>query len=170
MVLKSRTTYCLPCGYLVHMLIRTLIFLLVNFAGLGLGGLFTGSGVTSDWYLSLDKAPWTPPGWVFGAAWTMIMVCFAIYMAVAWTKVDNRQLLLGLFIAEWILNVAWNPVFFYFNWVLLGLIVIAALTLLVAWFLFGYYGQLKAVALLVLPYFIWLCIATSLNAYILLKN
>ncbi|WP_353845300.1 tryptophan-rich sensory protein [Candidatus Brachybacter algidus] len=51
-----------------------------------------------------------------------------------------------------------------------GLILITSLTILIGVFLFGYYKELKAKVFFVLPYFIWLLIATSLNAYILLYN
>ena len=44
------------------------LFFVLNFAALALGGLFTGSGVTSDWYTKANQAPWTPPGFVFGLA------------------------------------------------------------------------------------------------------
>ena len=79
------------------MIFKTILFLVINFAALAVGGIFTGKGVVSEWYLSLSKAPWTPPGWVFGAAWTTIMVCFAIYMAFAMEKVTNRKELIVLF-------------------------------------------------------------------------
>jgi translocator protein len=152
------------------MIYRTILFLVINFAALALGMIFTGKGVPSEWYVSLNKAPWTPPGWVFGAAWTTIMVFFAFYMAFAVAKVKNKQGILLLFGLQWILNVMWNPVFFYFHKVMLGLIVISALTLVVGLFLVRYWSDLKAKSLLVLPYFIWLLIATSLNWYILQYN
>jgi len=152
------------------MLVRTLIFLLINFAALGLGSFFTTDGVSSEWYTDLNKAPWTPPGWVFGAAWTVIMICFSFYMAYAWEKIENRKQLMSLFAVQWVLNVAWNPVFFKFHAMLPALIVISLLTILVAYFLFGYRSTMKAKALLVLPYFLWLLIATSLNGYALFYN
>lgn len=152
------------------MIIRIIVFLLINFAALGIGGMFTSDGVPSDWYQTLIKAPWTPPGWVFGAAWTLIMVCFAVYMAYGWKQLDNRKLFLTLFIFQWILNVLWNPVFFKFHFVFLGLIIISLLTLLVGFFFIAYMKQFKAFSFLVLPYFIWLLIATSLNLYIFIKN
>ena len=34
---------------------RFVLFLIVNFGALALGGLFTGSGVASDWYQNMDK-------------------------------------------------------------------------------------------------------------------
>ena len=149
---------------------RFILFLLVNFGALALGGLFTGSGVSSDWYQNMDKAPWTPPGWVFGAAWSSIMICFSFFMTFAWQVSKNRSMLLTLFVVQWILNVGWNPVFFYFQEVLFGLIVISALTLLVYYFLFKFSKDLKWKVVFVVPYAVWLAIATSLNAYIYLNN
>lgn len=152
------------------MLTRTLLFLLLNFSALGIGSLLMGNAVTGEWYQNLDKAPWTPPGWVFGAAWTTIMVCFSFYMASAWAELDNKRFLLALFALQWMLNVAWNPVFFRFHQVGLGLMVIVALTVLVGYFLFAFIPQMRGKVLWVLPYFLWLLVATSLNAYVLVKN
>lgn len=152
------------------MVTRIIIFLIINFGALGIGGMFTGTGVASDWYQNLAKAPWTPPGWVFGAAWTIIMICFSYFMAVAFAKTNNITLLVTLFIIQLILNISWNPVFFKYHQMLLGLVIISVLTVLMGYFLFKYYKELKSITLLILPYFVWLVIATSLNAYAYLKN
>ncbi len=144
--------------------------MVLNFGALGIGGFFTGKGVPSEWYNDLNKAPWSPPGWVFGFAWTTIMICFAVYMSYAWTKVSDVKLLVILFAVQWALNIAWNPAFFYFHQVSLALIIISLLTLLVGYLLIAYWSDLKMYSLLIMPYFLWLLIATSLNAYILLKN
>lgn len=152
------------------MIYRILIFLLINFLALGIGGQFTGKAVSADWYQNLDKAPWTPPGWVFGAAWTFIMLCLTVFMAFAWKEVENRKLLLILFAVQWVLNVAWNPVFFKYHATLSGLVIISALTILMGYFIVHYFSELKLKTLLLLPYFIWLLIATSLNGYIWMKN
>ena len=152
------------------MIKRILLFLVLNFTTLAVGGLFTGKGVSSDWYQNLNQAPWTPPGWVFGFMWTLIMICFAIYMAHLVTTKTDRKIIIVLFGIQWVLNVAWNPVFFHFQAVIAGLITISLLTILIAYFLFRYKQDLKLKTLLILPYFIWLCIATSLNAYILFNN
>jgi len=63
------------------MIKKVIIFLILNFTALAIGGLFTGKGVPSDWYQDLNQAPWTPPGWVFGFMWTFIMISYAVYMA-----------------------------------------------------------------------------------------
>lgn len=152
------------------MITRIIIFLLLNFGALAIGGIFTGKGVPSEWYMELNKAPWTPPGWMFGFAWTTIMICFSIYMAYLWPGVENKNLIIGLFTIQWILNVAWSPVFFYFHKITGGLLIIFLLTFLVGYLLFYFWPALKLKSILLLPYFIWLLIASSLNAYILFKN
>jgi tryptophan-rich sensory protein len=148
------------------------LFFVLNFAALALGGLFTGSGVTSDWYTKANQAPWTPPGFVFGLAWTLIMICFSFYMArvshgVANSKPKTIFILYGI---QWLLNVAWNPTFFYFHQVGLALVLIVLLFVSVAWFLKLGKQHSRVSFLLVLPYFVWLLIAISLNAYFLMAN
>ncbi len=152
------------------MIKRVILFLVLNFSALAIGGSFTGKGVPSVWYQNLDKAPWTPPGWVFGFAWTLIMICFAIYMAYLLVDSSNRKKIILLYFFQWILNVAWNPIFFYFQEVLAGFITISLLTILITYFLFHFRNDLKIKSIFIAPYFIWLIIATSLNGYILLFN
>lgn len=147
-----------------------LIYSVLNFAALGIGGMLMGGEVQGEWYQNLNKAPWTPPGWVFGAAWTTIMVCFSIYMAQAWQLIENKNVLLGLFAIQWLLNVAWNPIFFKYHQGLPGLAVISMLTILVMYFLVGWKDAMGWRSILVLPYAVWLVIATSLNAFILTNN
>ena len=151
------------------MILRILLFLIINFGGLFIGGLFTGEGVPSDWYQNLNKAPWTPPGWVFGAAWTTIMICFSVYMAILWKKITLKKLLY-LYIAEFILNVIWNPLFFHFKWINVALLSISLLTILIIYMAVSLRVEMRYKTLLIFPYFIWLIIATSLNGYIVLYN
>ena len=151
------------------MILRTLLFLIINFGGLFIGGLFTGEGVPSDWYQNLNKAPWTPPGWVFGAAWTTIMICFSVYMARLWKKITLKNLLY-LYIAEFILNVIWNPLFFHFKWINVALLSISLLTILIIYMAVSLRVEMRYKTLLIFPYLIWLIIATSLNGYIVLYN
>lgn len=145
------------------------IFLIINFSALGIGSWLMDNGPRSAWYLSLDKAPWTPPGWVFGAAWTTIMVCFSIYLSYLFFH-NNSKKLRFIFGFQVFLNVIWNYIFFNQHFVLLGLITIIALTVVIFHFFFTYKTTTKTVTYLLLPYMIWLIIATSLNAYVLINN
>lgn len=149
---------------------RFILFLILNFGALAIGGLSTGSGVSSDWYTTLNQAPWTPPGWVFGAAWSFIMVCYTFYMWILYKKSNHKKEILTLFTLQWLLNVFWNPLFFNLHFVSIGLITIISLTIVVTIFLFRYSSIMKLNSLLIIPYFLWLIIATSLNLYICLFN
>jgi len=73
--------------------------------------------VMSEWYTSMNQAPWTPPGLFFGFAWTTIMICFSIYMSYAWGKIKNHKKLLTLFGIQFVLNIIWNPIFFSWHYV-----------------------------------------------------
>jgi tryptophan-rich sensory protein len=128
------------------------------------------NGPVSEWYVNLNKAPWTPPGWVFGAAWTVIMLCFSWYLSVLFSHKANK-LLVVLYAIQVVLNVSWNWIFFNQHWVLAGLISITFLTLLIGFFFFKFDRKdLRKTRLLLIPYMVWLCIATSLNAYVVLYN
>ena len=143
--------------------------MIINFGALGIGSLLMGNGAQSEWYLSLNKAPWTPPGWVFGVAWGTIMICFSIYMTQLFTTDKSAQVII-LFLVQVILNISWNYVFFNQHKVGLGLVIITLLTLLILYFLIGFYNQLQLISLLIVPYVLWLIIATSLNYYIYSNN
>tara|TARA_B100000674_G_C37824486_1_gene907438 strand:- start:473 stop:928 length:456 start_codon:yes stop_codon:yes gene_type:complete len=151
------------------MILRIFLFLIINFGGLFIGGLFTGEGVPSDWYQNLNKAPWTPPGWVFGAAWTTIMICFSVYMAILWEKIKLNKLLF-IFISELVLNVIWNPLFFHFKWINVALLSISLLTILISYMVISLRREMRLKTLLLFPYMIWIVIATSLNGYVVLYN
>ncbi|EGV43847.1 tryptophan-rich sensory protein [Bizionia argentinensis JUB59] len=147
-----------------------ILFLIINFGSLAIGNWFMGDGATSNWYTNLNKAPWTPPGWVFGAAWTLIMICFSIYLSYLF-KDYQSPIIIGVFILQVILNVSWNYLFFNQHLVLPALIVITLLTLVIFYFFFTFrMDAINSWRYLLLPYMIWLCIATSLNLYVLLKN
>ena len=147
-----------------------LIFIFINFSALGIGTWLMNDGPRTEWYTNLNQAPWSPPGWVFGVAWTFIMICFAVYMAYLIDHKTDRKKIIILFAIQWVLNISWNPVFFYFQEVLLGMINISLLTILIGYLFFSYRKELKVKSIFIVPYLIWLMIATSLNGYILLNN
>lgn len=146
-----------------------LLFLIINFGALAIGNWFMNNGPQTEWYISLNKAPWTPPGWFFGFAWTTIMICFSIYMAYLFKITSNTKLKI-LFTFQFVFNVIWNYIFFNLELTVLGLICIAILALIVTKFLFDYREVLKMKSVLILPYFVWIWVATSLNLYIVIYN
>jgi tryptophan-rich sensory protein len=142
----------------------------LNFGALAIGSYFMNNGPSTDWYLTLNKAPWTPPGWVFGAAWFSIMICYSIYMANLIVKCKSLYLVWFLFSIQFILNVSWNYIFFNKHLIFEGFIIISNLTLVVGFFLYSFRKMLKQSSLWIAPYFIWLLLASSLNLYIIINN
>jgi tryptophan-rich sensory protein len=126
-------------------------------------------GSNSDWYIDLNKAPWTPPGWVFGLAWSFLLICFSIYLALlSQKKVSNK--LVVIILLQYLLNISWNYFFFNQHLIELGLIDLSILTITV---LYIFYSNLKTMrwkSIFIIPYFLWLLVATSLNLYIVIYN
>lgn len=153
-----------------HKLKIPLVFGFLNFGGLYLGAIATTPGVNSNWYTSLNQAPWTPPGFVFGFAWTIIMIAFTVYMTLLWENTSIRTEAKKLYGLSWILNVLWNPVFFTLHQTSAALILISGLLLLLITMALNFAKFLGLKTIWILPYIAWLFIATSLNAYIVLQN
>ncbi|WP_298556355.1 TspO/MBR family protein [uncultured Algibacter sp.] len=145
------------------------IFLIINFGALAIGSWLMDNGPQTEWYTNLNQAPWTPPGWVFGVVWVTIMLCFSAYMAYLYRLKPTKKVII-LFSIQFVLNVIWNYIFFNQHLVSFGLVVILLLTYIVSFFTFSFKKEIGVKTLLILPYLIWLCIATSLNGYILLNN
>jgi tryptophan-rich sensory protein len=146
-----------------------IFFLGLNFGALFLGNILMNNGATSDWYINLNKAPWTPAGWVFGAAWTSVMLFFSVYMTFLYQNLKIQKVIL-LYSVHLLLNISWNFIFMNKHMTILGLIDISLLTILIFYFLIAYSKILNNMRFFVLPYCIWLLIATSLNLYIVIYN
>jgi tryptophan-rich sensory protein len=137
-----------------------------------LGGLATSAGVR-DWYESLDKAPWTPPTWVFGPVWTLLygLMAIAAWLVARAGLADRAvQLALVLYLAQLALNLAWSWIFFAARspeWALLD---IAALLALVAGTLVAFWRVEALAGWLLAPYLAWLLYAASLNLWIVLRT
>lgn len=146
-----------------------ILFFLLNFGALALGSFLMGVGPMDPWYQDLNKAPWTPPGWVFGAAWFTIMLCLSIALSNHFSKKEDKSFAV-VYSIHLVFNIIWNYLFFNIYLMMFSLIDIVVLTGLVGYMMF-YLGKAKKInGILLAPYFIWLCIATSLNMYALVHN
>lgn len=144
-----------------------ILFLIINFGCLALGTVLMNNGPQTAWYINLSKAPWTPPGWVFGVAWSLIMVLFSFYLADIFSKFKSKELKIA-FVIQVILNVSWNYFFFNQHLVLLGFINLLFLNIVLCYFFFTL--SKNNTKYLLIPYMVWMCIATSLNLYVLIHN
>ena len=147
-----------------------ILFLILNFGSLALGSWLMNGESTGTWYANLNKAPWTPPGWVFGVAWSTIMFCFSWYLTELFSNRASKFLWL-LYTFQVVLNVSWNWIFFNQHFISVGFFTILILTMVLLYYFITFRNdKLKYAKYLLVPYIIWLCIATSLNGYIFFNN
>ena len=136
------------------------------------GGLATARSV-GDWYESLDRAPWNPPSWVFGPAWTVLYVLMAVAAwLVAREGLDEPavRVALALYAVQLVLNLGWTLFFFGLRQPLAALIEIVVLLVAVGATAVAFHGVSALAAWLLLPYLAWVAFAASLNAWVALAN
>jgi len=133
-----------------------------------LSGFLSNSGYSNDWFASLAKPDFMPPGWAFGTAWTALYTMLAIAFATVLNEPPSpaRRTAIGLFAAQMILNFLWSPVFFaghdirLASALLLGILLLSAITA-------GKFWRLRPLAgALMIPYLGWLIFASLLNSTI----
>ena len=140
------------------------------FAVAAVGGLSTSEGL-HDWYATLDKPPWTPPGWAFGPIWTFLYAT----MAVAIWDVTRRdpwkaRSALALFSVQLFLNAIWSPVFFALQETAVALIILTLLWAAIALCIAVFRRSSRLGSALMVPYLLWVSTAWTLNAWIFLFN
>ena len=130
--------------------------------------LFTAASVKS-WYPTLVKAPWTPPPWVFGPVWTVLYILIALALFFYWRKGGTFA---GYFFwgLQLFLNFIWSFLFFTLQSPLLGLIDLILLCLAVLITGVFFFRVSIWAGILLIPYFIWITYALSLNAAIWMWN
>lgn len=130
-----------------------------------LSARIANSGYGNLWFASLDKPSITPAGWVFAATWTTLYVLIALALAMVLNARGARLRGVGIaaFVAQFLLNLAWSPIFFAYHKVGLAFAVILAMIALSVVTIMVFRRIRGAAALLMLPYLAWLCFAAWLN-------
>ncbi|HSP25956.1 MAG TPA: TspO/MBR family protein [Saliniramus sp.] len=129
------------------------------------GAASIGTPAGMDWYQTLTKPDFTPPGWVFGPAWTLL---YAFMIYVAWRLLGlpesrGRTRALVIFYGQLVLNAGWSFAFFYAQSPIGGLVVIAALTACVLAAIRVFWPIDRLSGILFIPYALWLFFAGAIN-------
>jgi len=133
-------------------------------AAAGIGQLFSG-GEPGDWYRSLQKPIFTPPGWLFGPVWTLLYVLMGVAVWLVWRERSARPvtLPLALFIVQLALNVVWTPLFFGLQNPGVAFVDILLLWIAIAATVWQFFGVSAIAGFLMLPYLAWVSFACALN-------
>ena len=128
-------------------------------------GYWSNSGFSNDWYIPLQKPSFQPPAWMFGVVWTALYSLLGVALAIVLNAPPSRERrdALWLFGGQLALNFAWSPVFFGIHMIDVALLVIVAM-LVMALTAARHLRRIRPLAgWLMLPYLLWLCLATALN-------
>ncbi len=137
-----------------------------------LGSLFTRPAIPG-WYAQLQKPSFAPPNWLFGPMWISLYLLMGIAAYLVWQKglaASGVRLALGIFIFQLLLNAAWSPVFFGLRSPLAGAAVIVVLWLAIAATIFAFAKVSQPAAWLLVPYILWVTLASALNISIYFLN
>lgn len=135
-----------------------------------IGGLMTPIG---PWYKRLRKPAFQPPDWLFGPAWTVILILAAWASTIAWTAAaapDQQRDVIILFAVNGLFHLGWSPLFFVArrpDWALVEVVFLwASLVAMVV----GLWPISATAALMILPYLAWVSFAAVLNLAIVRLN
>jgi tryptophan-rich sensory protein len=137
---------------------------------LGVGGAMTTIG---PWYRDLRKPTWTPPNWLFGPAWTLILGLAAWSGVLAWTHATGHAAhlrIILLFSVNIVLHMAWSPLFFNRRRPDWALIEVPFLWLSILALILGLAEYSSMASWLLLPYLLWVSFAAILNFSIVRLN
>ncbi len=137
-----------------------------------IGTIVTLSQITT-WYSTLSKPWWSPPNWLFGPVWTTLYLLMGIALFLIWREGLHRRevrfaiLIFGVQLA---LNLLWSVVFFSFHALFGSFIIVMLLWLAILANIIAFLIISKWAGLLLVPYIIWVSIASYLNYSVYLLN
>jgi len=136
-------------------------WLALCFGAASLGGIF----MPGDWYATLKKPSWNPPGWIFGPVWSALYMMMAVAAWLVWKRggFAGHRRPLALFLTQLVLNATWTPLFFGLHWPGIAFTEIVLLWLAIAATLAAFRPVSRAAAWLLAPYLAWVSFATVLN-------
>jgi len=147
-----------------------LISLLFCYGVEWVASIFTQSSVGS-WYRELEKPFWNPPNFVFPLVWTLLytMIGISFWLILCNKRAYNSRVFFAFF-GQMFLNLTWSISFFYLQSPLLGLMNILLLLCAISWNMYVFLPYSKLAVKLLIPYFLWVMYATTLNLSIWLSN
>lgn len=153
--------------------IRLILSILICQSAGILGTFFTAPAVAT-WYTEIQRPFFTPPDWVFGPVWITLYTLMGIALWFIWLKNNKTRktakkkklyirITLWVFAFHLLANATWSLIFFGMQSPFWGLVNILVLLILIAWMMIRFYKIDKKASLILIPYILWVTLATALN-------
>jgi benzodiazapine receptor len=143
------------------------LFVVLALAVGALGAVFSPavSASAMHWYAALLKPEWLPPQDWFAPVWTVLYVLMGIAAWLIWRERYHRgrSAAIAAYAVQLLLNALWPPLFFGLKNIDAGLFDIVALWLAIAWTMREFARVRIAAAITLVPYFLWVSLATAIN-------
>ncbi|MDQ5901590.1 MAG: translocator protein [Patescibacteria group bacterium] len=126
-----------------------------------------------NWYQTIIKPTWAPPSWLFGPVWSVLYTIIALSFGVVFYKLFTKQIPFSValpFILNLVFNFAFTPLQFGLRNNLLASIDIVLVLVTLIWALFAIWPYAKWIALVNIPYLLWVSFATVLQITITYLN
>ncbi len=139
---------------------------LAAFIGLTILAALVGSQfMPGEWYTTLQKPAFTPPGWLFAPVWSLLYLMIAVSGWLAW-RASGLGLATSLWFVQLAANALWSYLFFGLHRIDLALVDILFLLALIVAYAVVVWPRARAAAVLFIPYAFWVGFASLLNGAI----
>ena len=129
----------------------------------GIGGALTELG---PWYFALKHPDWKPPDPYFGVIWSVIFTLCAVSAGLAWRSAqsaEHKKRVVVLFGANAFLNILWSALYFKLQRPDWAVFEVVFLWLSIMLLVMGFWRLSKKASCLLIPYWVWVSVATVLN-------
>ncbi len=133
------------------------------------GSAFTFSAIPG-WYVALQKPWFTPPNWLFAPVWLTLYFLMGATLYLLWGRRPQSRAAVVAFAVQLVLNIAWSAVFFGAHELFYGFVAIVALWLAILFTAALSYQVSRRAGALLVPYILWVTIASALNYYVWVLN
>ena len=147
---------------------RLIIIILITFIVGSFFSLFTMNNM--DTFKELEK-PINVPGILFPIVWSILYLLMSISCYIITEKDNpNKNKALTIYAVQLVINSLWSLIFFGFGAYLISFIWLLILLASIIWMIIEFYKIDKKVALLQIPYLLWVIFAGYLNLGIYILN
>ncbi len=148
-----------------------LVVLLALCVGAGLAASVVTRPAVAGWYQDIAKPAWTAPDIAFPFVWAALYLLMALAAWQAWRSAAHAAAgALVPFLIQLGLNAAWPYAFFGMRNFDLGFVIILGLVPALLATMVTFSQRSALAAWLMVPYLVWACYATALNAAVVQLN